>query len=173
MVPSGFVFPDARLCIGAGALVDPRVLIAQPDGSTPGTAASWTSGAVSSTRIISREKVDHLRDTIGSTGTGCGPANADRVMRIGATGPRRARAAPFLIDVPAAVNAEIDSGAAVLIEGTQGFGISLYYGTYPFVTSKDTSASQMASDVGVGPTSIDDVVVVFKAYPTRVGEGPF
>ena len=58
-------------------------------------------------------------------------------------------------------------------EGTQGFGISLYYGTYPFVTSKDTSASQIAADNGVGPTRIDDVVVVFKAYPTRVGEGPF
>jgi len=61
----------------------------------------------------------------------------------------------------------------VLIEGTQGFGISLYYGHYPFVTSKDTCASQMAADNGIGPTRIDDVIVVFKAYPTRVGEGPF
>ena len=41
------------------------------------------------------------------------------------------------------------------------------------MTSKDTSASQIAADNGVGPTRIDDVVVVFKAYPTRVGEGPF
>jgi len=41
------------------------------------------------------------------------------------------------------------------------------------VTSKDTSASQIAADNGVGPTKIDEVIVVFKAYPTRVGEGPF
>ena len=47
------------------------------------------------------------------------------------------------------------------------------YGTYPFVTSKDTCASTAAADVGVGPTKIDEVVVIFKAYITRVGEGPF
>jgi adenylosuccinate synthase len=41
------------------------------------------------------------------------------------------------------------------------------------VTSKDTSASQIAADNGVGPTKVDEVMVVFKAYPTRVGEGPF
>ena len=61
----------------------------------------------------------------------------------------------------------------MVLEGTQGFGISLYYGSYPYVTSKDTSASQMAADNGVGPTRVDEVIVVFKAFPTRVGEGPF
>ena len=79
----------------------------------------------------------------------------------------------YLIDVPMELNSALDRGERVLLEGTQGFGISLYYGTYPFVTSKDTSASQIAADNGVGPTRIDDVIVVFKAYPTRVGEGPF
>ncbi|MDZ4171289.1 MAG: adenylosuccinate synthetase, partial [Methanobacteriaceae archaeon] len=61
----------------------------------------------------------------------------------------------------------------VFIEGSQGFGLSLYYGTYPFVTSKDTTASTAAADVGVGPTRIDEVIAVFKSYITRVGEGPF
>jgi Adenylosuccinate synthetase (EC 6.3.4.4) len=77
------------------------------------------------------------------------------------------------MDVPKAIDDALKAGNEVLLEGTQGFGISLYYGTYPFVTSKDTSASQIAADNGVGPTKIDDVIVVFKAYPTRVGEGPF
>ena len=81
--------------------------------------------------------------------------------------------AEYLLDVPKAIDDELKQGRTVLLEGTQGFGISLYYGTYPFVTSKDTSASQIAADNGVGPTKIDDVIVVFKAYPTRVGEGPF
>ena len=81
--------------------------------------------------------------------------------------------AEYLLDVPLAINDALKGGQTVLLEGTQGFGISLYYGTYPFVTSKDTSASQIAADNGVGPTKIDDVIVVFKAYPTRVGEGPF
>jgi adenylosuccinate synthase len=175
MVPSGFVYPDARLCIGAGVLVDPRVLVSELDqvGARDRCFVDYRCGVIDEEHIARDRKSDHLRDTIGSTGTGCGPANADRVMRTGRLARDVPELAPYLLDVPAAVNAEIDAGQAVLIEGTQGFGISLYYGTYPFVTSKDTSASQIASDVGVGPTSVDDVVVVFKAYPTRVGEGPF
>ena len=67
----------------------------------------------------------------------------------------------------------MDNGGDVFIEGSQGFALSLYYGTYPFVTSKDTTASTFAADVGVGPTKVDEVINVFKAYITRVGEGPF
>ena len=58
--------------------------------------------------------------------------------------------------MPREVYDAISRGESVIIEGSQGFGISLYYGTYPFVTSKDTSASALASDVGVGPTRIDE-----------------
>ena len=67
----------------------------------------------------------------------------------------------------------MDNGEDVFIEGSQGFALSLYYGTYPFVTSKDTTASSFAADVGIGPTRIDEVINVFKSYITRVGEGPF
>jgi Adenylosuccinate synthetase (EC 6.3.4.4) len=48
----------------------------------------------------------------------------------------------------------------------------LYHGTYPYVTSKDTTASAALSDVGVGPKKVEDVIVVFKSYITRVGGGP-
>ena len=175
MVPSGFVYPDARLCIGSGVLVDPRVLIDELNrlDAHGRCFVDFRCGIIEEDHIARDKKSDHLRDTIGSTGTGCGPANADRVMRVGRLARDVPELAPYLLDVPASVNAAIDAGEPVILEGTQGFGISLYYGTYPFVTSKDTSASQIASDVGVGPTSVDDVVVVFKAFPTRVGEGPF
>ncbi len=175
MVPSGFVYPDARLCIGSGVLVDPRVLVAELDtlDAHQRCFVDYRCGIIEEEHILRDQKSDHLREKIGSTGTGCGPANADRVMRTSRLAGDLPELKPYLMDVPAAVNAEIDCGNTVLLEGTQGFGISLYYGTYPFVTSKDTSASQIAADIGVGPTSIDDVIVVFKAYPTRVGEGPF
>ncbi|MEM0050176.1 MAG: adenylosuccinate synthetase, partial [Candidatus Bathyarchaeia archaeon] len=75
-------------------------------------------------------------------------------------------------DVPLEVNNAIDSGENVLIEGTQGTFLSLWHGTYPYVTSKDVTASAACSDVGVGPKKVDEVVVVFKAYVTRVGAGP-
>jgi len=110
---------------------------------------------------------------IGTTGTGCGPANKDRVMRCARLAKDVDMLKDYTTDVALEVNEALDVGQTVLIEGSQGFGISLFYGTYPYVTSKDTSASQIASDVGVGPTRIDDVIVVYKAFPTRVGAGEF
>jgi len=61
----------------------------------------------------------------------------------------------------------------ILIEGSQGFMLSNYYGTYPYCTSKDVSASTICAEVGIGPTRVDTVVMVIKAYTTRVGNGPF
>ncbi|MDD1719824.1 MAG: adenylosuccinate synthetase [Methanoregulaceae archaeon] len=175
MVPSGFVYPDARLFIGTGVLVDPRVFLREVNelGVRNRTFIDRRCGIIDEDHIRRDKGSEHLAKKIGSTGSGCGPANEDRVMRK----LRLARDLPelkeFMIDVPEELNGAIARGETVILEGTQGFGISLYYGTYPFVTSKDTSASQIAADNGVGPTKIDEVVVVFKAYPTRVGEGPF
>ena len=175
MVPSGFVFPDAELCIGSGVLVDPRVFLQEVEllGVKGRTYVDRRCGIIEEEHIQRDRGSDHLSKKIGSTGTGCGPANADRVMRLS----RQAKDVPeleeYITDVPLEINDALMGGESVILEGTQGFGISLYYGTYPFVTSKDTSASQIAADNGVGPTKIDDVIVVFKAFPTRVGEGPF
>jgi len=175
MVPSGFVFKDAKLCIGSGVLVDPRVLKHEVEmlGVQGRVFVDKRCGIITEDHIARDKGSDHLAKKIGSTGSGCGPANADRVMRISPQAKDVPELAEYLLDVPKAIDDELKKGNSVLLEGTQGFGISLYYGTYPFVTSKDTSASQIAADNGVGPTKIDDVIVVFKAYPTRVGEGPF
>jgi len=64
------------------------------------------------------------------------------------------------------------SGKDVLLEGAQGAMLDLDQGTYPFVTSSNTTAAGAPVGVGVGPTVIDDVLGVLKAYTTRVGEGP-
>jgi adenylosuccinate synthase len=175
MVPSGFVYKDAKLCIGSGVLVDPRVLKQEVEmlGVRGRVFVDRRCGIITEDHIARDKGSDHLAKKIGSTGSGCGPANSDRVMRISPQAKDLPELAEYLLDVPKAIDDELKKNNPVLLEGTQGFGISLYYGTYPFVTSKDTSASQIAADNGVGPTKIDDVIVVFKAYPTRVGEGPF
>jgi adenylosuccinate synthase len=175
MVPPGFVYKKARLCIGSGVLVDPRILKKEVEMlDVKGRIfVDKRCGIITEDHIMRDKGSDHLSKTIGSTGSGCGPANSDRVMRISPQAKDVPELAEYIIDVPKAIDDELKQGRTVLLEGTQGFGISLYYGTYPFVTSKDTSASQIAADNGVGPTKIDDVIVVFKAYPTRVGEGPF
>jgi adenylosuccinate synthase len=175
MVPSGFVYKDAKLCIGSGVLVDPRVLEQEVERlHVKGRVfVDFRCGIITADHIARDKGSAHLAKKIGSTGSGCGPANSDRVMRLSPQAKDVPELAEYLLDVPKVIDAALKKEEVVLLEGTQGFGISLYYGTYPFVTSKDTSASQIAADNGVGPTRIDDVIVVFKAYPTRVGEGPF
>jgi adenylosuccinate synthase len=175
MVPSGFIYKEAKLCIGSGVLVDPRVLKTEVEalGVKGRIFVDKRCGIITEDHIARDKGSAHLSKTIGSTGSGCGPANSDRVMRTSPQAKDVPELAEYLLDVPQAIDDELRKNNNVLLEGTQGFGISLYFGTYPFVTSKDTSASQIAADNGVGPTKIDDVIVVFKAYPTRVGEGPF
>jgi adenylosuccinate synthase len=63
-------------------------------------------------------------------------------------------------------------GKDILLEGAQGTALDLDHGTYPFVTSSNTTAGGAAIGVGIGPTAIDEVVGVVKAYTTRVGNGP-
>ncbi len=66
----------------------------------------------------------------------------------------------------------LSAGRSVLMEGAQGTALDLDHGTYPFVTSSNTTAAAAATGVGVGPTAIDEVLGVVKAYTTRVGNGP-
>ena len=175
MVPSGFVYESARLLIGAGVLVDPEVFKREVSsfGLKGRIGVDWRCGIIEKKHIEEDKSDAYLKGKIGSTGSGCGPANAARASRKAKQAKDEKELAEFLCDVPLEVNEALDNGKGVLVEGTQGFGISLLYGTYPFVTSKDTTASQMATDVGIGPTRVDEVIVVFKSFPTRVGEGPF
>ncbi len=79
----------------------------------------------------------------------------------------------FVADTSVWINERIDGGASVLFEGAQGTLLDLDLGTYPYVTSSSAVAAGLGAGVGVGPTRIDAVAGVFKAYATRVGGGPF
>jgi len=177
-LPTGFMQTKARLLVGAGVLVDPEVFFHELEHLKPFNVEKRVGIDYRCTiiepghRELDRTNA-YLHGKIGTTGSGCGPANADRVMRKARQAKDLKELEPYLTDVAQEVNDALDEGKLILIEGTQGFGLSLYYGSYPYVTSKDTSASAIASDVGVGPTRVDDVIVVFKSFPTRVGAGPF
>jgi adenylosuccinate synthase len=79
----------------------------------------------------------------------------------------------YLIDTSLFINEEIRQGAKVLFEGAQGTLLDIDHGTYPFVTSSNTTAGGACTGSGVSPTKISAVVGVSKAYATRVGGGPF
>jgi len=172
MVPCGFLNPKTRLLIGPGVVVNTEIVLKEVEElGVEERFGMDLQCAIIEPRHIELDRTGHLKRKIQTTGTGTGPCNAERAMRTA----RMAREIPelkrFLVDVPAELNETLDEDKAVIIEGTQGTYISLYHGTYPYVTSKDVCASAACSDVGVGPTRVDDVVLVFKAYVTRVGAG--
>jgi adenylosuccinate synthase len=83
------------------------------------------------------------------------------------------RLRPFVGDTSLLVDRALREGKEVLFEGAQAVLLDLDHGTYPFVTSSSTVAANAAGGIGIGPTRIDRVIGVAKAYVTRVGAGPF
>ncbi|REK71998.1 adenylosuccinate synthase [Paenibacillus paeoniae] len=80
---------------------------------------------------------------------------------------------PYVTDTSVVLNDAIDAGQKVLFEGAQGVMLDIDQGTYPFVTSSNPSAGGVCIGSGVGPSKIQQVIGVAKAYTTRVGDGPF
>jgi len=173
MLPSAFVYDKCRLLIGPGVLINPEILLEEVKLTrSQGKVGVDHQCAIIEQRHIEADKKGHLAQKIGTTGSGTGPCNAERALRTVKLAKDLPELEDFLTDVPVELDRAISEGKNVLIEGTQGTYLSLYHGTYPYCTSKDVIASAACSDVGVGPTKITDVIVVFKAYVTRVGEGP-
>lgn len=174
MLPSAALNPTTRLLIGAGVLVNPKILLNEIAmfKADDRTFVDGQCGIIEQQHIDRDKSEDHLKSKVGTTGTGTGPANADRALRT----LKLARDVPelslYVEDVSNSVNYAIEAGENVLVEGTQGTYLSLFHGGYPYVTSRDVTASGICSDVGIGPKRVDDVLAVFKAYVTRVGGGP-
>jgi len=171
MLPSGFLNKSSKVMIGPGVVVNPTILLKEIKdfGVSDRAFVDQRCGIIEETHV---EQDSVLKNTIGSTGSGTGPANADRAMRILKLAKDIDSLSSYLEDVPTAVNQALDKNKGVLVEGTQGTYLSLWHGTYPYVTSKDVTASGICSDIGLGPKKVDEVMVVFKSYVTRVGEGP-
>ncbi|MFB5619893.1 MAG: adenylosuccinate synthetase, partial [Nitrosopumilus sp.] len=164
---------NAKVMIGPGVVINPDVLNKEiQDFDVMGRAFIDKHCGVIEETHLNRDSKGELKEKIGSTGSGTGPANADRAMRVLKLAKDFDSLSPLIVDVPLEVNSALDANENVLVEGTQGTFLSLWHGTYPFVTSKDVTASGICADIGLGPTKVDEVIVVFKSYVTRVGTGP-
>jgi len=173
MLSCGFLNKEARVMVGPGVVVNPDILLKEiTDFDVKGRAFLDNNCGIIEESHREADSKGQLKDKIGSTGSGTGPANAERAMRTLKLAKEIDVLQQYLIDVPFEVNSALDRGENVLIEGTQGTHLSLWHGTYPFVTTKDVTASGICADVGIGPKRVDEVIVVFKSYLTRVGTGP-
>lgn len=110
---------------------------------------------------------------VGSTAQGVGSAHSRRVMR-GLVDPVRTAADdsdfyPVAWDMAKVLDSNLHSGKSVLVEGTQGSGLSLYHGPYPFTTSRDTNVNGLLSESGLNPIHLRHVWMVVRSLPIRVG----
>ncbi|MBX3161362.1 MAG: adenylosuccinate synthase [Deltaproteobacteria bacterium] len=123
-------------------------------------------------RELVAANLDELGPLIQHLG-GTAPAEAEVATWIDDALAAGARLAPHTGDAGRHVARAIAGGRHVLFEGAQGCLLDLDHGTYPYVTSSSTIAAGACQSAGIGPTHIDTVVGITKAYATRVGEGPF
>jgi adenylosuccinate synthase len=218
-VPSGILYPGKISVIGAGCVVDPRLLVDELDGleargvSTEGLRLSGNAHLIMPWHVAadsaSERRLGRLQ--IGTTRRGIGPAYADKAARLGIRvqdildskilrqkfetalveknrlldeplelgdladrmETYAARLRPYVADTSLLVERALKRGEKVLLEGAQGTLLDLDHGTYPFVTSSNPVAGAATTGIGIGPTRIESVLGVAKAYVTRVGEGPF
>jgi adenylosuccinate synthase len=176
-LPTGFINPRTRLLIPAGALIDPLVLRQEIDflKLPPGRIGIDRNCFIIEEKDRENERQLGLQERLSSTLCGVGAAQSRRVLRGDdarlATNVSRDYPwmSEYLTDVSDEVNTALDREKKVLIEGTQGFGLSLYHSDhYPKTTSRDTTAASFLSEVGVSPRLVTEIVVVFRTFPIRV-----
>jgi adenylosuccinate synthase len=120
-------------------------------------------------RTLVEAALDAWRPTLTALGGDC-PSAAAIVDELG---PHAARLVPLLGNASRAADEAVQAGKNVMFEGAQGTLLDVDHGTYPFVTSSSAVAGGATIGAGIGPSRIDCVVGITKAYTTRVGSGPF
>ena len=113
----------------------------------------------------------HEKNTIAAALFGTAPLDPKQMYEDYARAAEQI--APFVTDTEYLLNKALNEGQNIMFEGAQGALLDIDHGTYPFVTSSSSTAGGAVTGTGVGPTKIDTVIGVTKAYVTRVGEGPF
>ena len=124
-----------------------------------------------------REFESGLKKDIGSTAQGVGAATARKLLRTSANPPVRLakdvpELRPYLRETLSVLDDAFAAGKHVFLEGTQGTGLSLHHGSYPYVTSRDTTVSGCLADAGIAPSRVRRIVMVCRTYPIRVESPP-
>ncbi|MEL9969358.1 MAG: adenylosuccinate synthetase [Metallosphaera sp.] len=173
IIPSAFVNPEVKLALGPGALTSLTQLEKEikETNSLERTFIDPHVGIITEQEIVEERNDEYIMKVIGSTGQGVGIAEAKRVLRKLRLAKDFPELEKLIVNVPEMILDKIERGERVLAEGTQGTFLSLYHGEYPFVTSRNTTAGGILSEIGVGPKYVDQVIIIFKSFVTRVGEG--
>lgn len=172
-LPCAVVNDQTQLYLGAGSIIDVDLLLSEIHDHVIALGRLWIDPTAVLISDEDRASEASLVASIGSTGKGVGAAVAAKVLRGKDVRLARdaAALAPFVSVVADRLNEALSAGDRILLEGTQGTGLSLHHGTYPFVTSRDITAGSLCGEAGIGPTRVAEVILVVRTYPIRVA-GP-
>ena len=172
-LPTASILPEISIVLCAGMYVDVDILLEEIQISNLSRDRLFIDpNAVIITPEIKKAEIEcGLIGSIGSTGSGTGEAVIQRVRR-----QKKMVFAKdidtlscFIKDTKAFMRNQLCKGNRVILEGTQGYGLSLLHSPfYPHVTSRDTTAAGFLSEAGLSPIDVDDVVLTLRAFPIRV-----
>jgi len=200
-IPSGILHKNKLNIIGNGVVIDPKVILEEIDTlKKAGVEVSPKNLLISeNAHVILPTHIEEDKKTggkIGTTSRGIGPAYADKAARRGLRFCQFSdkkifsekffrenffkeyleyaqKLAPFMADTPLIISNNLDKSKKILFEGAQGALLDIDHGTYPYVTSSNTTIGGVCTGLGIGPKKIQSSIGILKAYTTRVGEGPF
>jgi adenylosuccinate synthase len=173
-LPTPAILPDVTCVLGAGSYINLEILFDEINRTALSSDRLFIdpNAMIISQQDLLAEKNSSLRSFIGSTLSGTGAAVVRRISRDSTVKLAKHEESlqqyvkpviPFLRDM-------LTDGERIIIEGTQGFGLSLLHSEYyPYTTSRDTTAAAFVSEAGLSPLDVDDVVLVLRSYPIRVG----
>lgn len=172
-LPLGWMLnPPTQIRIGRGVAIDPDKLLREVDKYhlEGRVKIDYLSPIISSEHINSEAKSKHLLENIGSTCSGSGFCRADHILRTAKLARDIDTLHPFLTDVAMEINKSAPT-ETIIVESSQGYGLSLGSEFYPNTTSKDITSSQAIADIGLNPFYLTEVVLCIKTMPTREGGG--
>ena len=174
-LPTAAILPDVKLVLCAGSYINPSILEEEVKRLSipPERLLIDCNATVITPEMIRQEQNGELIDNISSTGSGTGAAVGARIERhqngLLAKDCRQLR--PYIREnVDELFRNSMNGNERLIIEGTQGFGLSLLHSPYyPFVTSRDTPAMAFLSEAGISPFDVDCIVLTLRTFPIRVG----
>lgn len=175
MLPTACMLDEVISILPAGAYIDVPVLLKE----IRLTKVSREKLKIDPNAVIIKdeykreEKSMCLRQTIGSTLSGTGVAVIERSRRCMDTPVVMAKdieeLKPYLADTKDYMRQSIDDGVHIVIEGTQGYGLSNYHAKdYPYATSRDTTAAFFLAETGISPLDVEHIIMTVRAFPIRV-----
>lgn len=173
VLPAAAIGNESKIVIPSGQYINLDILKEEIELiSLDGSRLKIDPFAVIITEDNIREEVDKcMNASIGSTQSGTGAAVINRIKRDGTV--RFAKdiehLSKYLTDTKKYLRNKLDKGCSIVVEGTQGFGLSVLHSEeYPYVTARDTTAAGVLSEIGLSPFDVAHIILVIRAYPIRV-----